>query len=130
VSTSVAAALLIYGVFDFPLLFAEPGKNAGAGTIKTTWICLSDRTSSAFTEIRWWSPTDSASLNFRRRISLAARETRSCADTQRRVLTGADVHTTVSIVGDADHGFLMMADTDATAMEGRSGSAVAGRVGR
>src|SRR5262249_52212584 len=32
VSTDIAASLLIYGVFDFPLLFAEPGKNAGAGT--------------------------------------------------------------------------------------------------
>jgi hypothetical protein len=34
-----------------------------------------------------------------------------------KVLTGADVLTTVSIVGDADHGFLMMADSEPAAMK-------------
>jgi acetyl esterase len=32
-----AAAALFYGVFDFPLLFREPGKIAASGLIETTW---------------------------------------------------------------------------------------------
>lgn len=32
-----AAAVLLYGVFDFPLLFQEPGKIAASGLVETTW---------------------------------------------------------------------------------------------
>ncbi len=32
-----AAAVFLYGVFDFPLLFEEPGKVAASGLIETTW---------------------------------------------------------------------------------------------
>jgi acetyl esterase len=32
-----AGAFLAYGIFDFPLLFAEPGRNAAGGVIETTW---------------------------------------------------------------------------------------------
>ena len=32
-----AAAAFLYGVFDFPLLFQEPGKVATSGLVETTW---------------------------------------------------------------------------------------------
>jgi acetyl esterase/lipase len=121
VPTSIAAALLIYGVFDFPLLFAEPGKNAGAGTIETTWnlaylgpnfvgVHRNPLVSPAY-----WSGISRFPPTY---LTCGARDALLPQTLEMtRVLTGADVHTTVSIVADADHAFLMMADTDPAAMK-------------
>jgi acetyl esterase len=121
VSTAIGAALLIYGVFDFPLLFAEPGKNAGAGTIETTWnlAYLGPNFVSVhrnpLVSPAYWSGIarfPPAYLTCGARDALLPQTLRMT-----RVLTGADVHTTVSIVSDTDHGFLMMADTNPAAMK-------------
>jgi acetyl esterase len=121
IPVSVGAALFVYGVFDFPLLFAEPGKNAGAGTIETTWnlaylgpnfvgVHRNPLVSPAYwSGIAEFPPTY---LTCGARDALLPQTLRMT-----RVLAGADVSTTVSIVGDADHGFLMLADTDDAAMK-------------
>ena len=121
IPVDIAAALLIYGVFDFPLLFAEPGKNAGAGTIETTWnlaylgpnfvsLHRNPLVSPAYwSRIAEFPPTY---LTCGARDALLP-QTLNMA----KVLTGADVLTTGSIVGDADHGFLMMADSEPAAMK-------------
>jgi acetyl esterase/lipase len=121
VPVSIGAALFIYGVFDFPLLFAEPGKNADAGTIETTWnlaylgpnfvsIHRNPLVSPAYwPRIAEFPP---CYLTCGARDALLPQTLRMT-----EVLTGADVLTTVSIVGDADHGFLMMADTNHAAMK-------------
>jgi acetyl esterase len=120
ISVNICAALLIYGVFDFPLLFAEPGKNAGAGTIETTWnlaylgpnfvsIHRNPLVSPAYwSRIAEFPPTY---LTCGARDALLPQTLNMV-----KVLTGADVPTTVSIVGDADHGFLMIADSEPAAM--------------
>ena len=121
VPVSIGAALLIYGVFDFPLLFAEPGKNATVGTIETTWNLaylgpnfVSIHRNPLVSPVYWsrigeFPPTY---LTCGARDALLP-QTLNMA----KVLTGADVLTTVSIIGDADHGFLMMADTEQAAMK-------------
>ena len=118
---SVRAALLLYGVFDFPLLFTEPGKNAGTGTIETTWNLaylgpnfVSLHRNPLVSPVYWpgiaeFPPTY---LTCGARDALLPQTLRMTS-----ALTAADVHTTVSIVGDADHGFLMLADTDEPAMQ-------------
>jgi acetyl esterase len=121
VPVSIAAALLIYGVFDFPLLFAEPGKNAAVGTIETTWnlAYLGPNFVSihrnALVSPAYWSRIAEFPPTY---LTSGARDALLPQTlNMTRVLTGADVLTTVSIVGDADHGFLMMADTDEPAMK-------------
>jgi len=121
VPRSIVGALLIYGIFDFPLLFAEPGRNAAAGTIETTWnlaylgpnfvsVHRNPLVSPAYwSGIAQFPPTY---LTCGARDALLPQTLRMM-----RVLTDADVHTTASIVGDADHGFLMTADTNPAAMK-------------
>ncbi len=121
VPVDIGAALLICGVFDFPLLFAEPGKNAGAGTIETTWnlaylgpnfvsIHRNPLVSPAYwSRIAEFPPTY---LTCGARDALLPQTLHMA-----KVLAGADVLTTASIVGDADHEFLLMADTNEAAMK-------------
>jgi len=121
ISVNIGAALLIYGVFDFPLLFAEPGKNAGSGTIETTWnlaylgpnfvrIHRNPLVSPAY-----WSRMAEFPPTY---LTCGARDALLPQTINMiNVLTSADALTTASIVGDADHGFLMLADTNEAALK-------------
>jgi acetyl esterase len=121
VPAGIVGALLIYGVFDFPLLFAEPGKNAGAGTIETTWNLaylgpnFVSMHRNPLVSPAYWSGIAQFPPTY---LTCGARDA-LLPQTLRmtRMLTEADVHTTASIVGDADHGFLMMADANPAAMK-------------
>jgi acetyl esterase len=121
VDVTIGGALLLYGIFDFPLLFADPGRNAGSGTIETTWNLaylgpnfLSIHKNPLVSPIVWpgldeFPPTY---VNCGSRDALLPQ---SLAMT--RALANADVSTTLSVVPDADHAFLMMADTMPSAEE-------------
>ncbi|MEZ2126637.1 MULTISPECIES: alpha/beta hydrolase [unclassified Sinorhizobium] len=111
-AVKIAGALLLYGIFDFPLLFSEPGRNAGSGTIETTWnlaylgpnfvgVHRNPLVSPAY-----WAGISAFPPSY---LSCGARDA-LLPQTIRMtsVLTAAEVPTTASIVGEADHGFLML----------------------
>jgi acetyl esterase len=110
----ITAALLLYGIFDFPLLFSKPGKNAGAGTIETTWnVAYLGPNFVSLHRNPLVSPTTWSDISKfpPAYLSCGARDALLPQTLEMaRVLTDAEVPTTVSIVADADHGFLMMAD--------------------
>jgi acetyl esterase len=121
IPVSIRAALLIYGVFDFPLLFADPGKNAGAGTIETTWNLA--YLGPNFVGVHrnplvspvYWSRLAEFPPTY---LTCGARDALLPQTlSMTKALADADILTTASIVGDADHEFLMMADTDEAAMK-------------
>jgi len=112
-SPKVIGTVLLYGIFDFPLLFTKPGRNAASGTIETTWnlaylgpnfinIHRDPTVSTAY-----WKDIGKFPPSY---LTCGARDAllpQTLRFTQ--VLTDADVHTTVSIVAEADHGYLMLA---------------------
>jgi acetyl esterase len=115
VQVSLAGALLLYGIFDFPLAFLEPGANATSGVIETTWnlaylgpnfvgLHRNPLVSPVYAKnIAEFPPCY---------LSCGARDSLlSQTFTMTRTLIGAGVSTTLSVVADADHGFLMMADS-------------------
>lgn len=112
VSVNFCGALLLYGVFDFPLLFAEPGANAGGGVIETTWN-LAYLGPNFIKHHR--SPTVSPA--YATNLSVFPPAYLSCGDRDAllpQTLSFANrlalerVPTTVSVVAGADHAFLMM----------------------
>jgi acetyl esterase len=116
---TVVGAFLPYGIFDFPLLFSEPGKNAGTGTIETTWnlAYLGPNFVSvhrkALVSPAYWPRLNEFPPSY---LTCGARDA-LLPQTLRmaKALIDADAPTTVSIVCDADHGFLMMSDTEPAA---------------
>jgi acetyl esterase/lipase len=121
VKIKIAGALLLYGIFDFPLLFSKPGRNAGSGTIETTWNLaylgpnfISVHRNPLVSPAMWidLAKMPPSYLCCGARDALLP-QTLEMA----RVLTDADVPTTVSIVAEEDHGFPMMADTKPAAEE-------------
>jgi acetyl esterase len=115
VPVTMSGALLIYGIFDFPLLFSEPRRNAGSGTIETTWNLaylgpnfIGVHRSPIVSPVFWplMSEFPPSYLNCGARDALLPQSLRMA-----HVLTAADVPTTLSVVAEEDHGFLMMADT-------------------
>jgi acetyl esterase len=121
VKINVAGALLPYGIFDFPLLFSKPGRNAGSGTIETTWNLaylgpnfISVHRNPLVSPAMWTEMAKMPPCY----LSCGARDALLPQTLEMaRVLTDADVPTTVSIVAEEDHGFLMMADTKPAAEE-------------
>jgi acetyl esterase len=121
VPVDIAAALLIYGVFDFPLLFADPGSNASAGTIETTWNLaylgpnfVSVHRSPLVSPV-YWSDMARFPESY---LTCGARDALLPQTlSMTRALVNADVPTTVSIVSEANHGFLMLADANPAAMK-------------
>jgi acetyl esterase len=116
---ALAGALLIYGIFDFPLLFAEPGRNAASGVIETTWnLAYLGPNFIKLHRNPFVSPIYAPRLgdfppcylNCGARDALLPQTLRMA-----QALVNADVPTTVSIVAQADHEFLMLADTVAAA---------------
>jgi acetyl esterase len=115
VPVTVGGALLLYGIFDFPLLFSDPGRNAGSGTIETTWNLaylgpnfLSVHRNPMVSPIFWsdMSEFPPTYVNCGTRDALLPQSLKMT-----RVLADADVPTTLSVVPEADHAFLMMTDT-------------------
>lgn len=112
---SFAGALLLYGVFDFPLLFAEPAGNTTTGVIETTWnlaylgpnfvgLHRNPLVSPVYaTNIADFPP---CYLSCGARDGLLPQSL-----TMARALIKAGVPTTLSVVADGDHGFLMLADS-------------------
>jgi acetyl esterase/lipase len=111
---SFAGALLFCGVFDFPLLFAKPGGLAATGFIETTWnlaylgpnfvnLHRDPRVSAAYApNLDSFPPSY---LNVGIEDSLLPQ---SLSFTQ--VLADHGVDATLSVVGGADHEFLLMPD--------------------
>lgn len=115
---TIVGAILPYGIFDFPLLFSDPGKNAASGTIETTWNLaylgpnfISIHRNPIVSPAYWTHLAEHppAYLNCGARDALLPQTFRMA-----RALVDADVPTTVSIVADADHGFLLITDTDSS----------------
>ncbi len=114
VEVSFAGALLFCGVFDFPLLFAKPVGLTGTGFIETTWNLAylgpnfvgrhrDPLVSAAYaTNLESFPP---AYLNVGIEDSLLPQ---SLNFTQ--ILADHGVRATLSVVGDADHEFLLMPD--------------------
>jgi acetyl esterase len=119
VQASLAGALLLYGVFDFPLAFSGPG--ADALPMQTTW------------NLGYLGP-DFAGLHRNPLVSpvYAANIAAfppcylSCGDldgllpqtlSMARALTAAGVPATLSVVAGADHAFLLLADSMAAAQK-------------
>ncbi len=117
-SITVAGLLLLYGVFDFPLLFSKPGK-ISPGTIETTLnlaylgpnfvgVHRDPLVSPAY-----WSEASRFPPSY---LSCGAEDS-PLPQTLRmtEVLTEAGVPTMVSILEGEDHSFLLLADFDETA---------------
>lgn len=119
VNVSFAGALLFCGVFDFPLLFAKPGGLSTTGFIETTWnlaylgpnfvkVHRDPRVSPSFaTNLEVFPP---AYLNVGIEDALLPQ---SLHFTQ--ILADHKVPTTLSVVADADHEFLLMPEVVAGA---------------
>lgn len=121
VPVSFAGALLLYGVFDFPLLFAEPGSNFASGIIETTWNLA--YLGPNFVRVHreplvspYYAPNlaafPPAYISCGDRDALLPQSLRFTG-----ALVDADVPTTVSVVEGADHAFLMMPDIIAGAAD-------------
>jgi acetyl esterase len=114
-----SGAFLPYGIFDFPLLFAEPGKNAGTGVIETTW------------NLAYLGPTflkrhrePIVSPIYAPNLSAFPPTYIACGDrdallpqslAMTKALVAAGVPTTLSVVEGGDHAFLMIPDVIAGA---------------
>ena len=115
----VLGAVLLYGVFDFPLLFQEPGTARGTGVIETTWNQaylgpnylthhLDSRVSPVYaTNLHEFPPTY---LSCGDRDSLLPQSMRMA-----KALVAAGVETRLSVVPNADHEFLLLDETVAAA---------------
>jgi len=112
VSVDVAGALLFCGVFDFPLLFSEPRTNAGTGFIETTWnlaylgpnfvsVHRDPLVSPAYSAVLADFPP--VYINCGDHDALVPQSLRFA-----KCLMDAGVPTTLSIVENADHEFLLI----------------------
>jgi len=109
-----SGALLSYGIFDFPLLFVEPGRNAAGGVIETTWnLAYLGPNFIKYHREPLVSPTYAPNLSAFPPTYL------SCGDrdallpqslAMAKALVQAGVPTTLSVVEGGDHAFLMMPD--------------------
>jgi acetyl esterase len=109
-----SGALLSYGIFDFPLLFAEPGRNASGGVIETTWnLAYLGPNFIKYHREPLVSPIYAPNLSAFPPTYL------SCGDrdallpqslAMAKALVQARVPTTLSVVEGGDHAFLMMPD--------------------
>jgi acetyl esterase len=114
VAVSFAGAVLLYGIFDFPLLFAEPGSNFAGGIIETTWNLA--YLGPNFVRVHreplvspYYAPNLAAFpptyISCGDRDALLPQSLRFTS-----AIVAAKVPTTVSVVEGADHAFLMMPD--------------------
>jgi acetyl esterase/lipase len=121
VEVSFGGALLFCGVFDFPLLFTRPGGLAGTGFIETTWnlaylgpnfvnVHRNPLVSAAYAG-DLLSAFPPCYLNVGVEDALLPQ---SLSFTQ--VLADHGVRTTLSVVEDADHEFLLMPEVVPGAM--------------
>jgi acetyl esterase len=119
VRVSVAGALLLYGIFDFPLAFAEPGPNATSGVIETTWnLAYLGPNFVGLHRHPLVSPVYAKNIaEFPPcYLSCGAQDSLLTQSlTMTRTLIAAGVSTTLSVVADADHAFLMLSDSMASA---------------
>lgn len=111
---SFGGALLLYGVFDFPLLFSEPGGNANGGIIETTWnLAYLGPNFVKRHRLPTVSPIYAPNLaSFPPcYLSCGARDALLPQTlTFAKALVHAGVPTTASVVEGADHAFVMMPD--------------------
>jgi acetyl esterase len=119
VQVSLAGALLLYGIYDFPLAFAEPGANVTSGVIETTWnLAYLGPNFVRLHRNPLVSPAYAPNIaNFPPcYLSCGARDDLlSQSLNMSRTLIRAGVPTTLSVVAEADHAFLMMAESMASA---------------
>ena len=112
---NVVGAVLLYGVFDFPLLFQDPGTSRNTGVIETTW----NRAYLGPNYLSWHldprvSPIYASTLHEfpPTYISCGDRDSllpQSLA--MANALVGAGVETRLSVVPGTDHEFLLLDET-------------------
>lgn len=114
VPVTFGGTLLFCGIFDFPLLFAHPGSLSTTGFIETTWnlaylgpnfvrLHRDPRVSPAYSPNLGLFPPSYLNCG-----SVDALLPQTLSFTQQ--LADAGVHTTVSIVGGADHEYMLLPD--------------------
>lgn len=118
-AVTFGGALLLYGVFDFPLLFAEPGRNATTGVIETTWnLAYLGPNFVGLHRNPLVSPIHAPNLAEFPPCYLCCGDRDALLPQSLAMagaLTRAGVPTTLSVVAGADHEFLLMADSMAAA---------------
>jgi acetyl esterase len=118
-AVTFGGALLLYGVFDFPLLFAEPGRNATTGVIETTWnLAYLGSNFIGLHRNPLVSPIHAPNIAEFPPCYLCCGDQDALLPqslAMASVLTRVGVPTTVSVVAGADHEFLLMADGMAAA---------------
>lgn len=109
---NVIGAVLLYGVFDFPLLLQEPGASRNTGVIETTW----NQAYLGPNYLTWHldprvSPIYAANLDEFPPTYLSCGDRDSLLPqslAMARALIGSGVETRLSVVPGADHEFLLL----------------------
>lgn len=121
VPSNVVAAVLLYGVYDFPLLLQEPGAARYTGVVETTWNL-------AYLGPNYlsWHLDPRVSPIYARNLSEFPPTYLSCGNrdailpqslAMAKALIGAGVETRLSVVPGADHEFLLLDESVPAARE-------------